>query len=499
MKPDYKNWMPKGMITGIAAGAALVTVFFFLFVLGVFPFPQNIRIALSIVFGIGMIVLFAFLVWVIALYKAFDYNGSRQMSRQIIEGTADYVKLPEGGRGLDVGCGSGALTIACAKRNPKAYMLGIDRWGKEYASFSNTIDNESSVIGTLRTSGYTRVELIRHYMTMPVIVTVIGAGLGNLAGYTVFKDIVIKLYYNSYSLPEYETVWSPSALIKTTVIPLVLMFFINLFVISSKLRLSPLRFLRHDLKKKKRQKAVRLPKWSFLRRFRLRVILQNIPDYIVLVVGVILIEVMLCFAFGFPDSLDYYAETAPEMLFTENQYLLTGMKDDEGEEITTDTPGAEYFNSTTLQQEKSAILSEGGFGGGSGEDVTVYGVEKDSAYIDIDEELKDGEVFLSEAYAKKYGFGKGDTISLSEKYEEKSYDFTVAGIYPYEGAVAVFMPIDNFNRIFEKDDGAFAGFFSDEKITDIDDRYIASVMTKKDITKVTDQLQHSMGDFFAVF
>lgn len=107
MKPDYKNWMPKGMITGIAAGAALVTVFFFLFVLGVFPFPQNIRIALSIVFGIGMIVLFAFLVWVIALYKAFDYNGSRQMSRQIIEGTADYVKLPEGGRGLDVGCGSG--------------------------------------------------------------------------------------------------------------------------------------------------------------------------------------------------------------------------------------------------------------------------------------------------------------------------------------------------------------------------------------------------------
>ena len=499
MKPDYKNWMPKGMITGIAAGAALVTVFFFLFVLGVFPFPQNIRIALSIVFGIGMIVLFAFLVWVIALYKAFDYNGSRQMSRQIIEGTADYVKLPEGGRGLDVGCGSGALTIACAKRNPKAYMLGIDRWGKEYASFSNTIDNESSVIGTLRTSGYTRVELIRHYMTMPVIVTVIGAGLGNLAGYTVFKDIVIKLYYNSYSLPEYETVWSPSALIKTTVIPLVLMFFINLFVISSKLRLSPLRFLRHDLKKKKRQKAVRLPKWSFLRRFRLRVILQNIPDYIVLVVGVILIEVMLCFAFGFPDSLDYYAETAPEMLFTENQYLLTGMKDDEGEEITTDTPGAEHFNSTTLQQEKSAILSEGGFGGGSGEDVTVYGVEKDSAYIDIDEELKDGEVFLSEAYAKKYGFGKGDTISLSEKYEEKSYDFTVAGIYPYEGAVAVFMPIDNFNRIFEKDDGAFAGFFSDEKITDIDDRYIASVITKKDITKVTDQLQHSMGDFFAVF
>ena len=28
------------------------------------------------------------------------------------------------------------LTIACAKRNPQGEMVGIDRWGKEYASFS---------------------------------------------------------------------------------------------------------------------------------------------------------------------------------------------------------------------------------------------------------------------------------------------------------------------------------------------------------------------------
>ncbi|HEY4532944.1 MAG TPA: class I SAM-dependent methyltransferase [Fusobacterium sp.] len=36
--------------------------------------------------------------------------------------------IPE--EGLDVGCGSGALTIACAKRNPKASMIGLDYWEK---------------------------------------------------------------------------------------------------------------------------------------------------------------------------------------------------------------------------------------------------------------------------------------------------------------------------------------------------------------------------------
>ncbi|MEE0955066.1 MAG: FtsX-like permease family protein [Eubacterium sp.] len=364
---------------------------------------------------------------------------------------------------------------------------------------SNTIEKESAVIGTLRASGYTRGELVRHYMTMPVIVTIIGAVIGNLAGYTFFKDIVVDLYYNSYSLPKYVTVWSPSAMVKTTVLPLILMFFINLFVIASKLRLSPLKFLRHDLKKTRRHRAVRLPRWPFLARFRLRVVLQNIPDYLVLIFGVILIEVMLCFAFGFPDSLDHYAETAPEMLFTESQYILTGMKDDDGDVITTKTKGAERFSSATLVQKKQTDYSMRGIGGGLDEDVTIYGYEKNSHYIDIEEELPDGQVYISSAYAKKYGFGKGDKLSLWEKYEKKSYDFTVAGIYDYDGAVAAFMPQENFNRIFDKDKGDFSGYFSDEKIKDIKDKYIATVITRQDITKVTDQLDHSMGGFMKVF
>ena len=43
------------------------------------------------------------------------------------------------GLALDVGCGSGALTIAIAKRNPEAKIIGIDRWGKEYGSFSKKL------------------------------------------------------------------------------------------------------------------------------------------------------------------------------------------------------------------------------------------------------------------------------------------------------------------------------------------------------------------------
>lgn len=75
----------------------------------------------------------------------FYSNGKRQLSKQIIDGTAEYVSIPDGGTGLDVGCGSGALTIACAKRNPKARMIGVDRWGKEYASFSKKLCESNSM------------------------------------------------------------------------------------------------------------------------------------------------------------------------------------------------------------------------------------------------------------------------------------------------------------------------------------------------------------------
>ncbi len=97
------------------------------------------KTVLFIVFLAGTIIGLGVSVWMILLYRAFSYNGKLQMSRQIIEGIAEYVKLPKGGIGLDVGCGSGALAIACVKRNPTATFIGIDRWGKEYASYNKPL------------------------------------------------------------------------------------------------------------------------------------------------------------------------------------------------------------------------------------------------------------------------------------------------------------------------------------------------------------------------
>ena len=139
MKADYKNWMPKGMVFSFLGGAAAALALCLLAGLGPWPAQGLLKTGLTGMLGILTAVLCGLTVWGILMYRAFDYRGKRQMSRQIIEGTASRVKLPAGGICLDVGCGSGALAIAVAKRNPKGRVVGIDRWGKEYASFSQAL------------------------------------------------------------------------------------------------------------------------------------------------------------------------------------------------------------------------------------------------------------------------------------------------------------------------------------------------------------------------
>ncbi len=153
MKADYKNWVPKGMVCGFAAATAVVGVGFAASLILTKNAGSPLRIGLNTLLGLGTLACGAGTAWSVFAYNKFSYNGKRRLSKQIVDGTAEYINIPDGGIGLDVGCGSGALTIACAKRNPNAQMKGIDRWGKEYASFSKALcESNSKAEGVNNTS-----------------------------------------------------------------------------------------------------------------------------------------------------------------------------------------------------------------------------------------------------------------------------------------------------------------------------------------------------------
>lgn len=136
LKADYKNWVPKGTVFG---GLGVTAVSIALLILTERITSGKLHTFCFVIFSLLMLASAVCSVMFISWYQAFSYKGRRKLSKHIIEGIAEYVKIPDGGRGLDVGCGSGALTIACAKKNPKAQIIGIDHWGNDYKSFSKAL------------------------------------------------------------------------------------------------------------------------------------------------------------------------------------------------------------------------------------------------------------------------------------------------------------------------------------------------------------------------
>lgn len=342
---------------------------------------------------------------------------------------------------------------------------------------SNTINSEASVIGTLRASGYTKGELLGHYMILPLIVTVLGACIGNILGYTIFEKIVADMYYNSYSLTTYTTKWNLEAFILTTIVPFIIMLVVNMFILINKLSLSPLKFLRHDLNKKQKKKVLKLTKFNFFTRFRLRVIFQNIPNYITLFVGILFASILLLFGMMMPPLLDNYKEEIVNNMISKYQYILKTQVETENEE-------AEKYCASSL---KTYFNEE------KGEDISVYGISKDSKYVDID--FKDG-IYISDGFAEKYSLKVNETITLKDSYGDEIYTFKIDGIYYYPASLSIFMNSEKFNETFDKEEDYFNGYFSNSKISDIDNKYIATTITEDDMTKASRQLDVSMGSMF---
>ena len=377
-------------------------------------------------------------------------------------------------------------------------------------TITNTIQKEMTVIGTLLASGYSRKELIIHYMTMPLIVTIISAIIGNILGYTLLKNYIVALYYRSYSLPSYTTIWSTEGFIKTTIIPILMMIVINFSILSYKLNMPIMNFLRRQTSSSNKKRAFPLSKHiPFINRYRLRIFFKNIPSYLVMLIGILFANLLILFGLDFPYIIDQFEKemisnpiapyitmlNMPESMKRDNHKLETGIEMLEFyNSVQTENEDAEKISAYTLKSLPDPDIDY------KGEQVTIYGIEKDSDYVKLD--FSNHQVYVSSAYADKFNYEKGDHIVLKEEYEDKYYEFEIDGSYDYMGSLCIFMAREDLNKTFDMDKDTFVGYLSKTRIEDIDDKYIGTVVDQDALTKVSRQLKLSFGgmmDMVVVF
>lgn len=338
---------------------------------------------------------------------------------------------------------------------------------------TNTIESESVIIGTLRALGFKKWEIILHYLKPTLIVAVIGSVLGNVIGYTLMIQPFINIYYTTYSVGPLEIRFDPASFLLTTILPVVIMVVINCLMLARKLSLSPLRFLRKELKGKGNRRNVPLPDFSFPNRFRLRVILQNRGSYLMLFFGIFLASFLLMFGIGLDPLMDHYTEEINNSLPYNYQYILKAPTEHRG--------GEELL---IYEMDTWFALGKKDMG------ISCFGIREDSTYFK--EAYVKNAVAISSAMANKLGLKAGDSLVLKDKAMEKEYTFTVAKVYPYDASMTVFLSRDMLGECLELKEDTYNCILSDKKL-DLDEKNLVKMISREDLLGSASQMMDSFS------
>ena len=121
----YGSWMSNPVFYVIGALLALSVV------LAVLSFAVLHITALGVVFVIAALLLLALLLWITWIRRQYAFGGGGMME-QVHQVVLSHLDFDGQGQLLDVGCGSGALSIRAALTWRAAQVVGIDYWGSAY-------------------------------------------------------------------------------------------------------------------------------------------------------------------------------------------------------------------------------------------------------------------------------------------------------------------------------------------------------------------------------
>jgi len=330
---------------------------------------------------------------------------------------------------------------------------------------TDNIEKESAVVGTLYSMGYLKKELLIHFLILPVAIVALGGIIGTIIGFSVIQQMAADSAAY-FSFPNVKNYYPSYLIIYGIVVPPLIAIIINVIVINKKLSKEPLKLLRKE-KEQNKIANINLGNMGFINRYRIRQQLREIKGNITLFAGLFLSILLMVFAFTIHGSIINLIDSNSKDVKFNYMYLLKYPLEEKP-----DKTHACYTKSLSVYYNLS----------GTDLDVAVLGIDSDNPYYDFKVKCNKDELYISDSVAKKFGYKKGDKITLRDDLEEENYTFTVADIVEYSHGLYVFMDIHNMREVFGKEDNYYNTLLCDNKIS-IDNGRVYSITTHEDIVE----------------
>ena len=150
MKIDYANWIPAKLPRTLGVTAAVFTLLFALS----FLLPGSIpTVILRVLLAVVAVMMWLFFAYMAHARRLLSYEGGGVQGK-ILDNVLQYLDWDGNGTLLDIGCGSGALTIKAAKKYPDADCVGMDYWGAMWDYAQNQCETNARLEGVAKRTAF---------------------------------------------------------------------------------------------------------------------------------------------------------------------------------------------------------------------------------------------------------------------------------------------------------------------------------------------------------
>ncbi len=342
------------------------------------------------------------------------------------------------------------------------------------------IRQEQYLLGTFLALGFSKKQIIRHYMRYGVLPGVVGSVLGLIVSIPLTG--VLCRFYIEYDFEKlmYTPAYNVPSIVIALVVPTVLYCAAIAIQAAELLKKSPVDLLRNTGKDTKTVGVMKKSHAKTQTKMRVRSVIGHPGRSIVTAFGVAVAAFCILTGFIMKDSLDTLMHGGlTSSIKYEYLYRLNSL-----EEGTPEQGEALFQNYYEVEGNTVQLLAQG--------------ISKDSKYFpdktDGGDALDLNKYYLTSAAAQTYGIKTGDTLTFSNIADLKEHKVTISGIVTDNTHCYLYTGRENATALAGVDSDAYNCIISKDALS-LDKDRVASETT---MTVTADTMENMMGPMHAI-